>query len=183
MIGANRYIAADRQVDLAEDHHEHLARREDRERREVRQQRLEVAAREEGARVRREVDRHDDRDDDDAALAQRDDAREPISPPARQGPARVRRALRTAGAASRRAPAPRSPRSSPAVPRYLTTTWPSRTCPRSGTWSTYGSTVSLVRNFRPVFGFEQAGLACPRPCTGTAAAPAGSPAGRAAGRS
>ncbi len=65
---------ADREVDLAVDHHEHLARAEDRERREVRQQRLEVRHRREVRGVRREVhDRHD-RDDDDAALAQRQEA-------------------------------------------------------------------------------------------------------------
>ena len=61
---------ADREVDLAVDHDEDLARREDRDRREVRQQRLEVAARREVFGGHREVDERRDRDDDDAALAQ-----------------------------------------------------------------------------------------------------------------
>jgi hypothetical protein len=84
---------ADRQIDLAEDHHEHLARREDREGGEVRQQRLEIPAGEEAARVQREVDRGDERDDDDRALAQAEDALAQRGAKGRGGPARRRRAL------------------------------------------------------------------------------------------
>src|SRR3954453_14989755 len=62
---------ADRQVDLACDHQQHLARREDRERGEVREQRDEVRVREEPVGLHREVPRRQERDDDDAALAQR----------------------------------------------------------------------------------------------------------------
>src|SRR3954451_5114442 len=62
---------ADRQVDLARDHEQHLTRREDRERGEVREQRDEVRVREEPVGLHREVPRRQERDDDDAALAQR----------------------------------------------------------------------------------------------------------------
>src|SRR5215208_525131 len=65
---------ADRQVDLPVDHEERLARRQDRERREVGQQRLEVVPAEERVRLEREVDRDHDRDQDHAALAQGQEA-------------------------------------------------------------------------------------------------------------
>jgi len=70
-MNGQKVDGADRQVDLAVDHQEDLACRQDRERREVRQQRLEVLDCEERVRGHGEVRRDHDRDHDDAALAQR----------------------------------------------------------------------------------------------------------------
>jgi hypothetical protein len=74
----------DREVDLRVDHQQHLARGEDGERREVRQQRDEVRVRREVVDLDAEVEDRQDRDDDDAALSQRQEPHQQL-PGARPG--------------------------------------------------------------------------------------------------
>ena len=85
----------DGEVDLAEDHYEHLARRDDGQRREVGQQRLEGVALDEVVGADREVGERHQGDDDDAALAQREKAPDQLHCARAKGPARFRAPPRT----------------------------------------------------------------------------------------
>jgi hypothetical protein len=88
---------ADREVDLPVDHQEDLAGGEDRDRREVGQQRFEVAAGRELVCGDREVDDRQGRDDDDASFAQGQEALEQGPRGGAEGPNSARALLRRFG--------------------------------------------------------------------------------------
>ena len=175
----------DGEVDLPEDHHEDLARAQDRQGREVRQQGLEVFAREERAGVRGEVDRRDQRDDDDAALAQRQGAVQD-APSAREVmPAGLLARRRRGGTALGRVPSTRHDPSSRPLPVFLGVD--DRRGARRSLEARLRGDVGLDRFFvqelQARVDFRRARQRARRPCRGRAPGSAGSPEGRAAGRS